>query len=74
MIKMFSAVNTQSPPLLSFSDSSWNELTWYVVKVLGGIVDHSPNLPDPVALSSAKTNYNDRYIAFMADSHLRMNV
>jgi len=39
---------------------------------MGGIVDHSSNMPDPVALSSAKAEYNEGCVAFMAASHLRM--
>jgi hypothetical protein len=39
---------------------------------MGGIVDHSSNLPDPVALSSAEAEYNEGCLAFMATSHLRM--
>jgi hypothetical protein len=39
---------------------------------MGGVVDHSSNLSDPVALSSAEAEYNEGYIAFMAASHLRM--
>jgi hypothetical protein len=36
------------------------------------VVDHSSNLPDPVALSSAEAEYNEGCIAIMAASHLRM--
>jgi hypothetical protein len=36
------------------------------------MVDHSSNMPDPVALSSAKVEYNEGCIAFMAASHLQM--
>jgi hypothetical protein len=39
---------------------------------MGGIVDHSSNMPDPVALSSAEAEYNEGCVAFMAASHLRM--
>lgn len=35
-------------------------------------MDHSSNLPDPVALLSAEAEYNEGCIAFMAASHLRM--
>ncbi len=35
-------------------------------------MDHSSNLPDPVALSSAEAEYNEGCIAFMAASHLRV--
>jgi hypothetical protein len=39
---------------------------------MGGIIDHSSNLPDPVAMSLAEAKYNEGCIAFMAASHLRM--
>jgi hypothetical protein len=39
---------------------------------MGGTVDHSSNLPDPVALSSAEAEYNEGCIAFMAASHMKM--
>jgi hypothetical protein len=39
---------------------------------MGGIVDHSSNTPNPVALSSAEAEYNEGCDAFMAASHLGM--
>jgi hypothetical protein len=36
------------------------------------VVDHSSNMPNPVALSSAEVEYNEGCTAFMAASHLRM--
>ncbi len=39
---------------------------------MGGIVDHSSNMPDPIALSLAEAEYNEGCVAFMASSHLRM--
>jgi hypothetical protein len=39
---------------------------------MGGIVNHSSNLPDPVAMSLTEAEYNKGCIAFMAASHLRM--
>jgi hypothetical protein len=69
----------QSHPFFTFSDSSWNDdvdtgrsTGCFIVVYMGGIVDHSSNLPDPVALSSAKAEYNEGYLAFMATSHLCM--
>ncbi len=48
-------------PFFGFSDSSWNDDINYgrstgcfITTYLGGVVDHSSNLPDPVALSSAE--------------------
>jgi hypothetical protein len=69
----------QSYPFFTFSDSSWNDdvdtgrsTGCFIVVYMGGIVDHSSNLPDPVALSSAEAEYNEGCLAFMATSHLRM--
>jgi hypothetical protein len=39
---------------------------------MGGIINHSSNLPDPVALLSAEVEYNEGCLAFMATSHLHM--
>jgi hypothetical protein len=68
-----------SHPLFGFSDSSWNDdiehghsTGCFIIIFMGGVVDHSSNLPDPVALSSAEAEYNEGCIAFMAVSHLRM--
>ncbi len=43
-------------------------MIWY----MGGIVDHSSNLPDPMALSLAEAEYNEACLAFMVTNHLRM--
>ncbi len=39
---------------------------------MGGVVDHSSSLPDPIAMSSAEAEYNEGCIAFMAANHLKM--
>ena len=69
----------QHHPFFGFSDSSWNDdpdtgrsTGCFIITYMGGIVDHSSNMPDPVALSSAEAEYNEGCIAFMAASHLRM--
>jgi len=69
----------QSHPFFAFSDSSWNDdvdrgrsTGCYIITYMGGIVDHSSNLPTPVALSSAEAEYNEGCLAMMATSHLRM--
>jgi transposase InsO family protein len=69
----------QSHPFFTFSDSSWNDdvdtgrsTGCFIVMYMGGIIDHSSNLPDPVALSSAEAEYNEGCLAFMATSQLRM--
>jgi len=68
-----------SHPFFGFSDSSWNDdidhgrsAGCFIITYMGGVVDHSSNLPDPVALSSAEAEYNKGCIAFMAASRLRM--
>jgi hypothetical protein len=60
-----------------FSDSSWNDdqdsgrsTGCFIITYMGGIVDHSSNLPDPVTLSSAEAEYNEGCIAMMAASLL----
>lgn len=51
----------QDHPFYTFSDSSWNDdvdsgrsTGCFLIVYMGGIVDHSSNLPVPVALSSAE--------------------
>jgi len=41
---------------------------------MGGLVDYSSNMPDPVALSSAEAEYNQACIATMALMHISMAV
>jgi hypothetical protein len=69
----------QVHPFFGFSDSSWNDdadtgrsTGCFIIIYMGGIVDHSSNMPEPVALSSAEAEYNEGCVAFMAASHLRM--
>jgi hypothetical protein len=71
----------QLHPFFTFSDSSWNDNVdsghstgCFITVYMGGIVDHSSNLPDPVALSSTEAEYNEGCISFMATSHLRMHL
>jgi hypothetical protein len=63
----------------TFSDSSWQDdedtgrsTGCFLVYYMGGIVDHSSNMPDPVALCSAEAEYNEACLACMATSPLRM--
>jgi len=44
----------------------------YLIVYMGGIVDHSSNMPGPVAMSSAKAEYNEACLATMALSHIQM--
>jgi hypothetical protein len=63
----------------TLSDSSWNDdvdhgrsTGSYQSYYMGGVVDHSSNLPDPIALSSAEAEYNEACLACMATNHLAM--
>ncbi len=38
---------------------------------MGGVVEHSSNMPDSVALSSAEAEYNESCLACMATAHLK---
>jgi hypothetical protein len=69
----------QHHPFFGFSNSSWNNdadsgqsTGCFIITYMGGMVIHSSNLPDPVALSSAEAENNEGCFAFMAPSHLRM--
>jgi hypothetical protein len=69
----------QSESFFAFSDSSWNDdmdtglgTGCFIVTYIDGVLDHSSNMPDPVALSSAEAEYNEGYITFMTMNHLRM--
>ncbi len=80
IIHMLIAENIQqNHPFFTFSDLSWNDdvdcgqsTGCFIMVYMGGIMDHSSYLPDPIALSSAEAEYNKGCIAFMATSHLRM--
>ncbi len=65
-------------PLCTFTDSSWNNDTdtgrssgCFTTFYMGGVVEHSSNMPDPVALSSAEAEYNEACLACMATAHLK---
>jgi hypothetical protein len=80
LIKMLESQEIQHHhAFFGFSDSSWNDdadtgrsTGCFILTYMGGIVDHSSNMPDPVALSSAEAEYNEGCVAFMAASHLIM--
>ncbi len=38
---------------------------------MGGLVEHSSNMPDPAALSSAEAEYNEACLACMPTAHLK---
>jgi len=65
--------------LITFTDSSWNNdvdtgrsTGCFLIFYMGGVVEHSYNLPNPVALSSAESEYNKACLACMLTSHLGM--
>jgi hypothetical protein len=56
----------QTEAFFGFSNSSWNDdvdtgrsTGCFIITYMGGIVYHSSNMPDPVALSSAEAEYNE---------------
>ena len=68
-----------SRELITFSDSSWQDdpdssksTGCYLNIYRGGIVDHSSNVPDPVAMSSAEAEYNEACLACMGTAHMKM--
>jgi len=78
--KMLLSQNIQEQHLFfGFTESSWNDdqdtgrsTGCFIITYMGGVVDHSSNMPDPVAMSSAEAEYNEGCVAFMAASHLWM--
>jgi len=56
--------------LVTFSNSSWHDNVGN--GCMGGVVDQSSNLPDPVVLSLTESEYNEACLACMATSHLKM--
>jgi hypothetical protein len=65
-------------PLCTFTDSSWNDdidtgrsSGCFKIFYMGGVVEHSSNLPHPVALSNAEAEYNEACSACMATAHLK---
>jgi hypothetical protein len=70
--------NSLDNPLCTFTDSSWNDdidtgrsSGCFMIFYMGGVVEHSSNMPDPVALSSAEAEYNEACLACMATAHLK---
>jgi hypothetical protein len=65
-------------PLCTFTNSSWNDDVdtgrssgHFIIIYMGGVVEHSSNIPDPVAFSSAEAEYNEACLACMATAHLK---
>ena len=72
---------TPSRNLFTFSDSSWDDdfdtsrsTGGYLIFHQGGVVDHSSNMPGPVAMSSAEPEYNEACLACMATGNLHMTL
>jgi hypothetical protein len=65
-------------PLCTFPGSSWNDdfdtgrmSGCFMIFSMGGVIEHSSNLHDPVDLSSAGAEYNEACLACMATAHLK---
>jgi hypothetical protein len=65
-------------PLCSFTDSSRNDdidtgrsSGCFMIFYMGGVVEHSSNIPASLALSSAEAEYNEACLACMAAAHLK---
>jgi hypothetical protein len=72
---------TPSRNLFTFTDSSWDDdfdtsrsTGGYLIFYQGGVVDHSSNMPIPVAMSSAEAEYNQACLACMATGNLHMTL
>jgi hypothetical protein len=67
--------------LIVMSDSSWNDdvdtgrsTGCFLIFYMGGVIDHSSNMPDPVVLSFAEAEYNQACVATMALMHIAMAI
>jgi hypothetical protein len=67
--------------MFTFCDSSWDDdhdtsrsTGGFLIFYQGGVVDHSSNMPDPIAMSSAEAEYNEACMACMATSHMHMTL
>jgi hypothetical protein len=72
---------TPSRKLFTFTDSSWDDdfdtsrsTGGYIIFYQGGVVDHSSNMPIPVAMSSAEAEYNEACLACMATGNMHMTL
>jgi len=64
--------------LFLMTDSSWQDCVdtgrstgGYLIFYQGGVIDASSNMPDPIAMSSAESEYNQACVGAMAVSHVR---
>ena len=67
--------------MFTFTDSSWDDdidtsrsTGGYLILYQGGVIDHSSNMPIPVALSSAEAEYNQCCLACMATGNMHMTL
>ncbi len=67
-LKFYSDI-TMSPITIDTGRSSGCFMIFY----MGGMVEHSSIMPDPVALSSAEAEYNEACLACMATAHLNIS-
>ena len=72
---------TPSRKMFTFSDSSWDDdqdtsrsTGGYFIFYQSGIVDHSSNMPGPIAMSSAEAEYNECCLACMATGNMHMTL
>jgi hypothetical protein len=68
-------------PLIAYSDSSWQDCPdtgrstgGMLILCQGGLVEAASFVPDPVAMSSAESEYNAACTACIGIAHLRMLV
>jgi hypothetical protein len=66
-------------PFFTMCDSPWNDdidhgrsTGCFLIFYMSGIIDHSSNLLDHIALSSAEAEYNQACLAIMATTHANM--
>jgi hypothetical protein len=72
---------TPKRKMFTFSDSSWDDdhdtsrsTGGYLIFYQGGVIDHSSNLPIPIAMSSAEAEYNQCCLACMATGNMHMTL
>jgi hypothetical protein len=75
--------NNITPPrhMFTFCDSSWDDdhdtskfTGGFLIFYQGGVVDHSSNTPELVAMISAEAEYNEACMDCMTTSHMRMTL
>ena len=79
MLKMNDIVPSRK--MFTFCDSNWDDdfdtsrsTGGYLVFYQCGVVDHSSNMPVPVAMSSAEAEYNEACLACMPTGNMHMTL